>query len=128
VRIEGGVAGNVVPTCAPSRSTSASHRTGSEADAEAHVREVLDGWDVVVTDSAPGALPGLSAPQRSTSSTRGGGPGGQVRLDRRRALRRPRCPRAELRPGDPNLAHTREESVEVARITEAEALLRRYLS
>jgi succinyl-diaminopimelate desuccinylase len=62
VRIGGGVAGNVVPDeCvvtinfrfAPDRSTD---------DAVAHVREVLDGYPLTVTDLSPGALPGLSAP------------------------------------------------------------------
>ncbi len=61
VRISGGVAGNVIPDeCvvevnfrfAPDR---------SEAQAQAHVREVFDGFDVDVVDSAPGALPGLDA-------------------------------------------------------------------
>ena len=33
-----------------------------------------------------------------------------------------------LGPGDPNLAHTREESVEVARIAEVEAALVAFLS
>ena len=34
----------------------------SEADAEAFVREVFAGYDVRVTDSAPGAMPGLDLP------------------------------------------------------------------
>src|SRR5689334_15795249 len=62
VRISGGVAGNVIPDeCrvevnfrfAPDR---------SEADAASHVREVFDGYDLEITDTAPGALPGLGAP------------------------------------------------------------------
>jgi succinyl-diaminopimelate desuccinylase len=62
VRISGGVAGNVIPDLcevevnfrfAPSRSV---------ADAEAHVRRVLDGFDVEIVDAAAGARPGLDAP------------------------------------------------------------------
>ena len=62
VFIRGGVAGNVLPDeCvvevnyrfAPDR---------SEAEAEAFVREFFAGYDVRVTDSAPGALPGLAVP------------------------------------------------------------------
>jgi len=61
VRIAGGVAGNVIPDhCevevnyrfAPDRTVPA---------AEAHLREVFDGYAVEIVDSAPGALPGLSA-------------------------------------------------------------------
>jgi succinyl-diaminopimelate desuccinylase len=62
VGITGGVAGNVVPDeCR----ISINHRFApdrSEAAAEAHVREVFDGFEVVVLDSAPGALPGLDRP------------------------------------------------------------------
>ena len=62
VFIKGGVAGNVIPDeCvievnyrfAPDR---------DEAAAEAFLREFFDGYDVTVTDTAPGALPGLAVP------------------------------------------------------------------
>ncbi len=62
VGIRGGIAGNVVPDeCvvtvnyrfAPSRSL---------PDAEAHVRDLFAGFEVVVTDAAPGARPGLDDP------------------------------------------------------------------
>ena len=62
VSVRGGVAGNVVPDeCvvevnyrfAPDR---------SEAEAEAYVREFFAGYDVRLTDSAPGALPRLDPP------------------------------------------------------------------
>ncbi len=62
VLINGGVATNVIPDeCvvtvnyrfAPSRSVE---------EAEAHVRELFDGFDVVVTDAAAGARPGLDHP------------------------------------------------------------------
>ena len=62
VNISGGVAGNVVPDeCvvsvnyrfAPSRSA---------AEAEAFLREFFTGFDIVVTDAAEGARPGLDRP------------------------------------------------------------------
>ena len=102
VQIIGGVAGNVVPDeCvvtvnfrfAPDRTVDT---------AEQHVRDVFAGLDVTVTDSAPGALPGLDAPAaREFLARHRDDRAGEVRLDRRRALRRPRHPRAELRPGRP---------------------------
>ncbi|MDT7744224.1 MAG: succinyl-diaminopimelate desuccinylase, partial [Actinomycetota bacterium] len=62
VRIGGGVAGNVVPDAAEVTVNFRFAPDRSPADAEAHVRSVLDGFDLRVTDAAPGALPGLSAP------------------------------------------------------------------
>ena len=62
VRIGGGVAGNVVPDAAEVTVNFRFAPDRSLADAEAHVRSVLEGFDVRVTDAAAGALPGLSAP------------------------------------------------------------------
>ena len=128
VRIEGGVAGNVVPDeCvvtvnfrfAPDR---------SEADAEAHVREVFADWGLVVTDSAPGALPGLTAPAAAHFVEAVGeapvAKYGWTDVARFAALG---IPAVNFGPGDPNLAHTREESVETALVTRCTELLRRYL-
>ena len=129
VRIDGGVAGNVVPDlCAVTVNFRfAPDRTQEQA--QAHIREVFDGWDVAVTDSAPGALPGLSAPAAQHFVDAVGvtptAKYGWTDVARFAALG---TPALNFGPGDPNLAHTREESVLVSRITDAEALLRRYLS
>ncbi len=128
VRIEGGVAGNVVPDLCTVTVNFRFAPDRSESDAEAHVREVFDGWDVMVTDSAPGALPGLTAPAAQHFVEAVGvtptAKYGWTDVARFAALG---VPALNFGPGDPNLAHTREESVEVVRITEAEALLRGYL-
>jgi len=129
VRIEGGVAGNVIPDActvtvnfrfAPDRSIS---------QAEQHVREVLAGFDVELTDAAPGALPGLSAPAAAhfvdAIGTTPVAKYGWTDVARFAALG---IPAVNYGPGDPNLAHTREESVEVALITASTAALRAYLS
>ncbi|MPZ66073.1 MAG: succinyl-diaminopimelate desuccinylase [Pseudonocardiaceae bacterium] len=129
VRIGGGVAGNVVPdSCevsvnfrfAPDRSL---------AEAQRHVREVFDGFDIEFTDGAPGALPGLDAPAaQSFLRSSGAAPVakyGWTDVSRFVALG---VPALNYGPGDPNLAHTREEHVHTARITECTDVLRRYLT
>ena len=129
VGVSGGVAGNVVPDAceisvnfrfAPDRSLS---------DAQAHVRKMLDGFELEFTDGAPGALPGLNAPAaREFLAAIGVTPVakyGWTDVSRFAALG---IPALNYGPGDPNLAHTREEHVQIDRITACTELLRRYLT
>ncbi len=62
VAIRGGIAGNVVPDrCTVTINYRfAPHRDA--AAAEAHMREVFAGYDLVITDMSPGARPGLDQP------------------------------------------------------------------
>jgi succinyl-diaminopimelate desuccinylase len=128
VFIEGGVAGNVVPDrClitvnyrfAPDR---------SEAEAEAHLRSVFSGYQLTVLDSAPAARPGLDRPlaQRAVAAL-----GGEVAaklgwtdVARFSALG---IPALNFSPGDPNLAHRIDESVELAQLERCEQLLLGFL-
>ena len=103
VGISGGVAGNVLPDLC---TVSVNYRFApdrSEAEAEAFLRTFFEGYDVLVTDSAPGALPG-PGPAGGQGVRRGGRRHGQpeVRLDRRRPVQRARRPRGELRPRRPD--------------------------
>ncbi|MEJ3656811.1 succinyl-diaminopimelate desuccinylase [Actinomycetes bacterium KLBMP 9759] len=129
VRIDGGVAGNVVPDAcvvtvnfrfAPDRDVAA---------AEAHVREVFDGFDVRLTDSSPGALPGLTQPAAqefvAATGTTPTAKFGWTDVSRFAALG---IPALNFGPGDPNLAHTRDEHVDTRQITEAAATLRTFLA
>jgi succinyl-diaminopimelate desuccinylase len=132
VRVSGGVAGNVVPDAAEVDVNFRFAPDRSGAEAEAHVREVLgavEGVTVELTDLAPGALPGLAAPAASAFVAAAGG---QVRakygwtdVSRFAALG---IPAVNYGPGEPNLAHTREEHVEVDKITACTGVLRRYLA
>jgi succinyl-diaminopimelate desuccinylase len=129
VRVEGGVAGNVVPDLCTITANFRFAPDRSPLEAEAHLREVFDGWELTVTDSAPGALPGLGsqAAQHFVDAV-GAAPVakyGWTDVARFAALG---IPALNFGPGDPNLAHTREESVRIDRITDAESLLRRYLA
>ena len=129
VRVAGGVAGNVVPDeCV----VTVNFRFAPDRDvagAEQHVRDVFEGFDVVVTDRSSGALPGLHAPaaQEFLAATGAAATAkyGWTDVARFAALA---IPAVNYGPGDPNLAHTREEHVDVRRIVDAVEVLRRYLA
>jgi succinyl-diaminopimelate desuccinylase len=129
VRISGGVAGNVVPDeCELTVNFRfAPDRTGAQA-AE-HVKEVFAGFDVEVTDLAEGALPGLSSPAAQALLAAAGGKAvaklGWTDVARFAALR---IPAVNFGPGDPLLAHTQQENVPVAQITEVAEVLYKFLS
>lgn len=131
VRVDGGVAGNVIPDAA---SVTVNYRFAPDRSVDAalrHVREVFDGLDVRIeqTDAAAGALPGLSQPAAKALVEAAGG---QVRAkygwtDVSRFAARG-IPAVNFGPGDPNLAHRRDERVPAAAITAAAAMLRPYLA
>lgn len=128
VAIRGGVAGNVIPDeCvievnyrfAPDR---------TEAEAEEFVRGFFAGYDVQVTDSAPGALPGLDRPAAQQFVAAVGGEVnpkfGWTDVARFSALG---VPAVNFGPGDPMLAHKQEECVPIAQLVACEATLRTWL-
>jgi succinyl-diaminopimelate desuccinylase len=131
VRIDGGVAGNVIPDAA---TVTVNFRFAPDRSPDAalqHVHDVFDGLDVRIelTDSAVGALPGLSNPAAKDLIDAAGG---QVRAkygwtDVSRFAARG-IAAVNYGPGDPNLAHTRDELVPIHQITDAVTLLRAYLS
>jgi len=128
VRIEGGVSGNVVPDRCTITVNYRFAPDRTEAEALAHVQEVLAPFECVLTDSAPGALPRLSEPAAADFVTAVGGEPvaklGWTDVARFAALG---IPAVNFGPGDPNLAHTREEYVDIPRIGECERVLRSYL-
>ena len=125
VGIRGGVAGNVLPDeCvvevnyrfAPDR---------SEAEAQEFVRDFFEGYAVTVTDSAPGALPGLDLPAAKAFIEAVGrevNPKfGWTDVARFTGLG---IPAVNFGPGDPMLAHKQEEHVPVEHIERCERQLR----
>jgi succinyl-diaminopimelate desuccinylase len=128
VQIGGGVAGNVVPDACTVTVNFRFAPDRTEEQALAHVREVLPAWTWELTDTSPGALPGLGAPlAQEFVATVGSAPVakyGWTDVSRFAALG---IPALNFGPGDPNLAHTRDESVETALIGDAEDTLRRFL-
>ncbi len=129
VGISGGVAGNVIPDeCA----VLVNYRFApdlSEAQAAAHVRTVFAGYDVEIVDSAPAARPGLDLPEAAEFAALFDAPPrakyGWTDVARLSGLG---IPAVNYGPGDPNLAHTRDEHVSLAKVREAERLLLRWLA
>ncbi len=129
VGITGGVAGNVIPDeCvvvvnyrfAPSLSPELATR---------HVQTIFEGFDVRIVDAAAGALPGLAHPAAeafiaATEST----PRpkfGWTDVARFSALG---VPAVNYGPGDPSLAHTREEYVPTEQVRSVLAMMRTWLT
>ncbi len=129
VGIRGGVAGNVLPDeCVVEVNYRfAPDRCGEEA--EAFVREYFDGYDVTLTDLAPGALPGLDRPAAQEFVDAVGGvvnpKFGWTDVSRFSALG---VPAVNFGPGDPMLAHKQEEHVPIEQITRCEQQLRTWLT
>ena len=128
VGIRGGVAGNVIPDeCvvtvnyrfAPDRTAAA---------AERHLREVFTGFDLVVTDAAAGARPGLDHPAAAAFVAAIGRPPapkyGWTDVARFTELG---VPAVNYGPADPELSHTDHEHCPAAAILECERALRAWL-
>ncbi|KDN83331.1 succinyl-diaminopimelate desuccinylase [Kitasatospora cheerisanensis] len=128
-RIDGGVAGNVIPDeCrihvafrfAPDRSLE---------QAEAHLREVFDGYQLDVVDASPAALPGLSQPAaQAFLAAVGGEPRAKFGWTDVARFSAHGVPAVNYGPGDPNLAHKREEHCSLSAIAEVEERLRNWLT
>jgi succinyl-diaminopimelate desuccinylase len=129
VCIEGGAATNVVPDeC----TVTVNFRFAPDRDlpvARQHVREVFDGFDVTFVDGAAGALPDLQSPTAqafvAAAGTRPVGKYGWTDVAR---FARLGIPSLNFGPGDPGLAHTREEHVDIGQIIRCIEVLRRFLT
>ena len=128
VFISGGVAGNVLPDRC---TVSVNYRFApdrSEQEALAHMREVFEGFDLQVSDSAASAMPGLGVPAAAAFVEAVGGVAnpkfGWTDVARFSALG---IPAVNFGPGDPHLAHKQEEHVPVEHISRVERQLRTWL-
>lgn len=133
VLVTGGTATNVIPDrCvvtvnyrfAPSRSVD---------EAFAHVRELLEGYEVVLTDAAAGARPGLDDPTAAAFAdavltVTGGAPApkyGWTDVARFSSLG---IPAVNFGPGDPLLAHKDDERLPVWQLRSCYDALRSWLT
>ena len=133
VAIRGGIAGNMIPDeCV----VTVNYRFAPAidlAEAEAHVREVFAGYDVQVTDGAPGARPGLDHPAAAAFAEAVAGLTGRppaaklgwTDVARFSALG---VPAVNFGPGDPTLAHADDERCPVDQIRECLTGLRSWLT
>ena len=133
VGIRGGIAGNVIPDeCvvtvnyrfAPARSLD---------EAVAHVRDLFEGYDVRVTDAAPGARPGLDHPAAAAFAAAVTGLTGRPPAAKEGWTDVARftelgVPAVNFGPGDPTLAHADDERCPVDQITGCFAGLRAWLT
>ncbi len=133
VGIRGGIAGNVIPDeCvvtvnyrfAPSRSL---------PDAEAHVRDLFSGFEVVVTDAAPGARPGLDDPLAADFAATvleltGGAPAPKYGWTDVARFAEMGIPAVNFGPGDPVLAHKDDERCPVGHLALCHDALRAWLT
>jgi succinyl-diaminopimelate desuccinylase len=128
VGITGGVAGNVIPDECRVTVNYRFAPDKSEDQAAEVVRRVLSGFEVEISDSAPGALPGLAHPAAAEFVAMVGREPlpkfGWTDVARFSALG---VPAVNYGPGDPSVAHQREEYCDIAPILECEQKLRAWL-
>lgn len=129
VLISGGVATNVLPDeCVVTVNYRFAPDT-SEEEALAFVRDFFDGYDVRLTDTSPGALPGLDRPAAREFIDAVGGrvnpKFGWTDVARFSALG---VPAVNFGPGDPMLAHKQDERVPLAQVTGCADTLHRWLT
>ncbi|EFQ82611.1 succinyl-diaminopimelate desuccinylase [Aeromicrobium marinum DSM 15272] len=129
VGISGGVAGNVIPDACTVTVNFRFAPDRDEAAALAHVQEVFDGFDLVVTDSAPGALPGLTAPAAAAFvEAVGESPRPKYGWTDVAQFSVLGVPAVNYGPGDPNFAHKANEHVPVEHLHRVERRLREWLT
>ncbi|MFT4147355.1 MAG: succinyl-diaminopimelate desuccinylase [Micrococcaceae bacterium] len=129
VHIEGGIAGNVIPDQGHILVNYRFAPDKTEAEAEAHLRQLFDGYEVEVTDSAAAARPGLDRPDI------------QGFLDAVGVEAKPKygwtdvarfselgIPAVNFGPGDPMLAHSDNEHVSAQQIRDCYEALHNWLA
>ena len=110
VRINGGIAGNVIPDRCE---IEVNYRFAPDKDAEqaeAYIREVLDGFSVRVTDVAAGARPGLDQPAAAEFlAAVGGEPTAKFGWTDVARFSSMGIPAVNFGPGPPSKAHADDE-------------------
>jgi succinyl-diaminopimelate desuccinylase len=129
VAISGGIAGNVIPDSCTVTINYRFAPNKSEQEAAAFIENLFEQWHVTVTDSAPGALPGLGQPAARAFMQATGAPiapkFGWTDVARFAQMK---TPAVNYGPGDPSLAHTQGECVKVDQVQRVADTLINWLS
>ncbi|MEV4748224.1 succinyl-diaminopimelate desuccinylase [Streptosporangium sp. NPDC049248] len=129
VGIGGGVAGNVIPDeCV----VTVNYRFAPDLsleEAQAHVSEVFEGYEVRFTDGAAAARPGLTHPVAAAFvDAVGGTPRAKLGWTDVSLFAGLGVPAVNYGPGDPNMAHQQGEFVSLKKIADCERGMLGWLS
>ena len=129
VKVSGGVASNVIPDSAALEINYRYAPSVSAEEAEHRMHELFAGFTVEILENAPGALPGLSNPALQELVTLVNGnvapKFGWTDVARFSALG---IPAINLGPGDPNLAHSKDEHVAISDLENCHHILQQWLA
>jgi succinyl-diaminopimelate desuccinylase len=129
VLMSSGIAANVIPDVATITINYRYAPSKTHSDAEAYLRELFAGFELVVTDFADGARPGLDLPEAAAfvlaTGTEPFPKYGWTDVARFSALG---IPAVNFGPGDPNKAHADDEAVVIDQIYSCEKALKSWLS
>jgi len=129
VGVSGGIAGNVIPDRATVTVNFRFAPDRSPDQAEAHLRDVFAGYDLVVVDVSAGARPGLDSPVMQALVDHSGRSVlpkyGWTDVARFSTLG---IPAVNFGPGDGGVAHSESESVDVSEIDHCHHVLHRWLT
>lgn len=129
VEVSGGVAGNVVPDEAVVSINFRFAPDRSEAQAFTHLQETFEGLGLTVTDSAPGALPGLDAPAaRAFAEAIGGEVRPKFGWTDVAQFSQLGIPAVNYGPGDPSYAHKADEHVPIEHLQRVHQRLAAWLT
>ena len=129
VAINGGIAGNVIPDRCLVEINYRFAPDKSPAEAEAYVREVLDGYPIQVTDVAAGARPGLDQPAAAEFLRAvGGQPSAKLGWTDVARFSAMGIPAVNFGPGDPSKAHADDEFCPADDVVACRDALIRWLS
>ena len=129
VKIWGGTAGNVIPDAATVEINYRFAPDKSIEEAEAYVRNLLAGFDLVRTDAASGARPGLDRPAAASFvAAVGAEPKPKYGWTDVARFSEMGIPAVNFGPGDALLAHTDNEHVHADAVRACLAALRSWLS
>jgi len=129
VLMSSGIAANVIPDLAVITVNYRFAPSKTHLEAESYLRELFAGFDLVVTDFADGARPGLDLPEAAAfvlaTGTEPFPKYGWTDVARFSALG---IPAVNFGPGNPNKAHADDEAVEIGQIYSCEKALKSWLS